>query len=305
MANNIALAQKYINNVENFNQVFKRDSLTGLLETQKLNFLDANTVKVPNRKFSTYTLGDYNRATGAAQVDLEEEWDTYTLTQDKGEFLYLDVMDDEETLSEGLIARANARNREVVVPSVDKYRFGVLATVPTPATDPTVVGAKIITAAAATVDNAVELVDNAHEYMEENEVPIDGTVLFVTPAFRKKMQRSKDIQKNFGVRDITLGGITTQFDEYNGSVIVTVPTARLGADIEFILVHPQAISTTVKFNESRLVDATATTKNLFGNYWKFRLYHDLFISKGQAIIEGTGATKTLVNPGVYVKKIGE
>lgn len=301
MANDITLAQKYINNVENFNQVFKRDSLTGLLETQKLNFLDANTVKVPNRKFSTYTLGDYNRATGAAQVDLEEEWDTYTLTQDKGEFLYLDVMDDEETLSEGLIARANARNREVVVPSVDKYRFGVLATVPTPATDPTVVGAKIITAAAATVDNAVELVDNAHEYMEENEVPIDGTVLFVTPAFRKKMQRSKDIQKNFGVRDITLGGITTQFDEYNGSLIVTVPTPRLGANTEFILVNPLSVTATIKFNESRLVDGTATTSNLFGNFWKFRLYHDFFISKGQAIKEGN----LLVNPGIYVKKIGE
>jgi hypothetical protein len=304
MANNIALAQRYINDPENFNAVFKRESLTGLLETQRVNFLDANTIKAPNRKFSTYTLGDYNRATGATGVDLVEEWDTYTLTQDKGEFLYLDVMDDEETLGDGLIARANARNREVVVPSVDKYRFGVLATVPTPAADPTVVGAKIITAAAATVDTAVELVDNAHEYMEENEVPIDGTVLYVTPAFRKKMQRSKDIQKNFGVRDVTLGGITTQFDEYNGSVIVTVPTARLGANIEFILVNPLAITTVVKFNESRLVDATATTNNLFGNYWKFRLYHDLFLSKGKAIIEGSGATKTLVNPGVYVKKIG-
>ena len=297
MANNIVLAEKYINDPNNFNVVFKRDSLTALLETERVNFLDAQTIKVPNRKFNTYELGDYSRADGTTAVELIETWDTYTLSQDKGETIYLDVMDDEETLGDGLISRANARNREVVVPSVDKYRFNKLQTVPTAS----VVGAKIITAVAATPTNAIELVDDAHTYLQENEVPIEGTILFVSPAFKKSMQRSPDITRTFGTREVNVGGITTQFDEYNGSLIVTVPTPRLGANTEFILVNPLSVTATIKFNESRLVDGTATTSNLFGNFWKFRLYHDFFISKGQAIKEGN----LLVNPGIYVKKIGE
>lgn len=296
MANNITLAEKYINDPDNFNGIYKRESLTSLLETERIRFLDANTVKVPNRKFSTGTIGDYSRANGGQEVGLEETWDTFTIAQDKGEFMYLDVMDDEETLSDGLIARANRRYSEDIVPYLDTYRFGKLQTVPTAS----VVGAKIITSAAATPTNAIELVDDAHTYLQNNEVPIEGTILYVSPDFKKKMQRSPDITRTFGTREITVGGVNTQFDVYNGSLVITVPAPRLGLTTEFILVNPKSITSTMKFNESRLVNATETTKNLFGFYWKWRMYHDLFISKGQAIKEGS----VLVNPGIYVKKIG-
>lgn len=301
MANNIALAQKYLNDPTNFNQVYKNEAKTVDLEGNQLKFLDANTVKLPRYNFSASVMGTYSRDSGAPVVDLVETWDTYTLSQDKGNSIKLDVMDDEETLGEGIIKRANEFTRRVIVPGIDAYRFGKLATVPTPATDPTVVGAKIVGTTASTATDAISNVDTAFEFLEKNEVPMEGLVLYVTPAFRLLMQRSDDITKKFSVQD---GGnnVDTRVEFYNGAKIVTVPPARLGTNIEFILVQPKAVASAVKFNESKLIDLTETTQGFFGQGWKYRVYYDLFLSQGSAIIEGTGATKTLVQPGVYVKK---
>ena len=301
MANSIALAQKYINDPTNFNQVYKAGAKTADLEANEIKFLDAQTVKMPKYAFSVSAMGTYDRATGAPSADLVETWNTYTLSQDKGNTIQLDVMDDEETLNEGLVRRANEFTRQVIIPSIDTYRFGVLAKVPTPALTPTVVGAHIVTTTASVVGTAISNVDLAFQYLEEKEVSMEGLILYVTPAFRHLMQRSTDITKQFSVQAVD-GEVNTVVEYYNGAKIVTVPSARLGANIEFILVQPKSVGSTVKFNESRLVDLTATTDNKFGFAWKYRVYYDLFIAEGGAIQEGTTPNFVLVNPGIYVKK---
>lgn len=303
MANTIALAQKYIADINNFNQVYKYASLTADLEANQIKVLDGNTVKLPKYAFSNYALPTYSRDSGTTVVDLIESWNTYTLTQDKGTTLKLDVMDDEETLSQGLIKRANEYVRQVIVPAVDTYRFGVLATVPTPATTPTEadLGSKIVTDAVLTTSNVFEKIDAAFKYQADNEVPKTDLILYVTPATRHLMQRSTDISKKFDVQTVQ-GEISTVIEYYNGAKIVEVPSGRLGAGISFMLVQPKAVASCVKFNESVLVNLTETDAKFFGFAWKWRMYYDLFIAAGPAITEGTGANKTLVNPGVYVYK---
>lgn len=301
MANTISLAVKYINDVKNFNQVYKNEAKTTDLETNELKVLDGNAVKMPNYGFSTAVMGTYSRDTGAPSANLVETWKTYTLSQDKGNSLVLDVMDDEETLGEGLIKRANEFTRRVIVPGIDAYRFGVLASVPTPAATPTVVGAKIVNGTLSTSSTAIENLDNAFKYLEDNEVPMEGLILYCTPSFRLAMQRSTEIAKRFEVQTKQTD-VNTTIELYNGAKIVTVPSSRLGAVVEFILVQPRSVASCVKFNESRLVDLTETSTSNFGQAWKYRVYYDLFISEGSTIIEGADATKVLINPGIYVKK---
>lgn len=297
MANSIALAQKYIGDQTNFNQVYKEKALTADLEANQLRVLDGNTVKIPLYAFSSQTLGNYSRATGAPAVDLVETWKTYTLSQDKGVSLYLDEMDDEETLSEGIIRRANEYVRQVIVPAVDTYRFSVLTRTPTT----TVVGAHIVTedATPTSASNILELIDGAFEYMAENEVSKEGLILYVSPKERTYIQRSSDLSKYVAVQKM-IGDVSTLVETYNGAKIVEVPSARLGEKVEFILVQPKSVASCVKFDESRLINATETTSNLFGYHWKARLYYDLFIADGPAIKEG--ASDVLVNPGIYVHK---
>lgn len=296
MANSIALAQKYISDRNNFNQVYKAKALTADLEANQLKVLDGNAVKLPFYAFSSTTLGNYNRATGAPAVDLVETWKTYTLSQDKGGSLYLDDMDDEETLSEGIIRRANEYVRQVVVPAVDTYRFSVLTRTPTT----TVVGAHIVTEDATPTSeaNILELIDAGFEYMAENEVSKEGLILYVSPKVRTYIQRSSDLSKYVAVQKM-IGDVSTLVEKYNDAKIVEVPSTRLGAKVEFILVQPKSVASCVKFDESRLINATETTSNLFGFFWKHRLYYDLFIADGPAITEGASL---LVNPGIYVHK---
>lgn len=302
MANTIALAQKYINDPANFNQVYKAAAKSADLEANEIKFLDGNVVKLPKYSFSVSAMGTYDRATGAPVADLTETWSTYQLSQDKGNSLFLDVMDDEETLSEGLIKRANEYVRQIAVPTVDAYRFGVLGTVPTPAATPTVLGSKIVTSAASTTATILTNVDAAFQYLEEKEVSVEGLILYVTPAVRNLMNNATGITKYFSVQQMHDGDVSTKVEFYNGAKIVVVASSRLGTKVEFILVQPKCVGSTVKFNESRLIDLTATDDKRFGFAWKYRMYYDLFLAAGPAIIEGTTPNFTLVNPGVYVKK---
>lgn len=304
MANNIQLAKKYIGDPTNFNQVFKKGSLTARLDSaaHRINFLNAKTVEIASYGFSTDLMGDYSRANGAPAADIVDTWKSYTLSQDKGNSLYLDVMDDEETLGEGLIRRANEFTRRIIIPGVDKYRFSVLGSVPTPATTPTVIGSKIVSGAASTSADVITRIDTAFEYLAENEVDTDNSILYVTPAFKNLMQNATGITKYFSTQKAHDGDVSTLIQFYNGAEIVEVPSNRLGEDVEFILVQPLAVGTAVKFDETRLINLTDTDATKFGHAWKYRIYYDLFLSVGKGIVEGEGATKTLVNPGVYVFK---
>lgn len=302
MANSIELAKKYIADPNNFNQVFRKGSLTSLLLTERVVFLDADTIKMPKYGFSTDVQGAYSRENGTTRVGLVESWDTYQLTRDMGETIDLDVMDDEETLGEGIMRRANERTRQVIVPSNDGYIFNVLATVPTAATDPTVVGAKIVTSAAATPATALSLVDAAIDYLEEAEVGVEDAVLYCTTEFKRKMANSTALTRMFGVKEVGVANVKVTFETYEDIPIVSVPTKRLGAGVEFILVNKKAVTYVNKFTESKLINLTETTDNKFGWAWKYRQYGDFFLSEGAAVIEGSGATKVKINQGVYVKK---
>jgi hypothetical protein len=304
MANNIALAQKYVADPENFQGVFAAATLTGDLTTQDVVFTGAKTVKMPFYNFSLAAgadLPNYNRATGTTLVDLIETWKELTLSQDKGPSLYIDEMDDEETLGQGIIKRVNEFIRTRHVPAVDKYRFSVAFKTPTPATDPTVVGAKIVVGNILTKDNVLDAIDAAFEYQSEQAVTKEGLVLYIKPSARTLLQRAKDLSRQIVVQNVSINNVNTVIETYNGAKIVEVPSAILGTDIDFALVQPKALASCVKYNASKILTGESLPGK-FGYQWDHRFYYDLFHSEGKAIIEGTGSNKTLVNPGVYVYK---
>lgn len=305
MANNIVLAQNYAADGNNFQKVFAAASVTEDLTSQGVVFTGAKTVKMPFYNFSldkNADLPDYSRVNGTTVVDLIETFKELTLSQDKGPSLYLDEMDDEETLSEGIITRINEFIRTREVPAVDRYRFSVLFKTPTPATDPTVVGAKIVSGVVATDETIFAEIDAAFEDFSKKAVSKEGLVLYVSPETRTRMQRSKDITRQFATQTLTDGNVSTVVVMYNGAKVVE--SALLGANIEFSLVQPKAVASVVKYNNSKILTGDQLPGK-FGYQWDHRFYYDLFHSEGKAIIEGTGATKTLVNPGVYVKKTSE
>lgn len=264
MANSFALAQNYLADPSNLNAVYKEASKTAILEADRVQFEGANVVKLPKIAFGA-GLGDYSRTSGYVGLDSELTWDTYTLSQDKGNKLPIDVMDLEETKqSEGIIKFVNEYVRQVVVPAIDTYRFGKLAS-----------GAGTTKALTLDASNVVDELLTADAAMTEAEVPEEGRLIFMSATKLQLLQSSSDISKyiSYGMYD---GKINNKVVEFNGAKIITVPQARLGTDTQFLYVHPSAILTVVKHNPTYIVPRGQHTDGDF-DVALYRMYHDLFV----------------------------
>ena len=267
MANTITLAVNYLADPSNLNAVYKASSKTADLEASRVQFIGADTVKLPKISFGA-ALGTYDRALGFTAMDVTKSWDTYQLSQDKGNQILVDVMDDEESKGQGVIQFANEYIRRIVVPAVDTYRFGKLTT-----------GAGTTNAildAAVTSETILDLLLASFEKFTEDEVEnTEGLILYMTPAIETLLMSSTDIQKFVGMGEWN-GSIDTKVKMFNNAKIVVVPTARLGLDVDFMLVDPSAVLSVVKHNPAYFF-AAGTHTGIDGDIINYRLYYDLFV----------------------------
>jgi hypothetical protein len=263
MANTITKAVNYLADPQNMNAVYKAASKTVDLEANQIEILGANVVKLPKYSFGN-ALGTYDRDTGFVANDITKAWDTYTLSQDKGNKLLLDAMDDEESRGEGIVKAVNEYIRQIVTPAIDTYRFSVL-----------VAGTGTTRALTLTDDNIVDELLRAEATLTENEVPEDGRIIYMTAAKLNLLQSSADITKYLGVRE-EAGAVNLKVKTFNGAKIVTVSSGRLGADVEFLYIHPSAAVSCVKHNPAYFF-AAGTHTGPDADLVNYRLYYDLFV----------------------------
>lgn len=281
MANVIALAQAYLADPSNLNEVYKAASKTADLEAQTFQWLGGNVVKMPLDTFDAAGLGTYDRATGFVALDVDRTWDTYTLSQDKGNKVLVDRLDMDESLMEnGIISVANKYIRKVVVPAIDTYRFSKLVS-----------GAgttKLHTAATTdntiTSSNVIAKLDEAFQTLAENEVEGE-LILYMTPAVKFSLEQALDKKVVLGMWG---GDATAKVEIYRDAKIVEVPASRLGTNINFILIARNAVASIVR-HQNAVFWAPGQVPGLDAGQIDYRVYYDLFVI----------ANKT---KGVYVSK---
>lgn len=300
MANSIALAQTYLPLLD---EVYKVSSRTAILDSTKVEIVNGNTVKV--FKTSMDGLGDYSRATGFTQGEVTGTWETLTLGKDRGRSFVIDRMDNEESIGMAFGTLAGEFIRTRVAPEIDAYTFAKMAGA---------TGIDMGAAADITVGttDVASLVDEAERSMNEHEVPGEGRILFISEtayaALRNKIARTV-------LNDVT--GINREVESYNGMRIVRVPQSRFytaitlqdgsssgqtgggyvgakgtGYNINFMVVHPSAITKVVKHVLPRIF---APNEYQAADAWKFdyRIYHDTFVfeNKANGIYLHRGATE--------------
>ncbi|MCK5219821.1 hypothetical protein KAR10_09865, partial [bacterium] len=120
MANSIALASKFQPILD---EIYIRESLTGRMDakTKPVSFTNANEVNV--FKTSLVGMGTYSRSTGYPVGNVTGTWETLTLAAERGRELFIDRMDDEETLGMAFGTLVGEYMRTQVLPEVDAYRF--------------------------------------------------------------------------------------------------------------------------------------------------------------------------------------
>ena len=152
--------------------------------------------------------------------------------------------------------------REVIVPEVDSYTYGVMCD-----------GAGVKPdAMVLTADNIYEAILAGNTAIDEAEAPETNRVLLVTPATYTLMKRNPDItmETDIGQAQRQLGVIGL----LDGCSVIKVPANRVPADFGFMIAHPSATVAPVKLEEYKIhIDPPG----LSGNLVEGRVCYDAFV----------------------------
>lgn len=260
VGNTIALAAKYLPLLD---EVYKRESLTSILDTDAsyVNWVGANAVNL--FKFDAVGMSTYNRNSGYVPGDANGSWETLTIAVDRGRSYQIDYLDNEETLGLMVGRGLGEIERVSVIPEIDAYRFSKWAGT-----------SGISTGTAATITpgttDVPAMIDTAEAQMDNDEVPYEGRILFVSPTayngLKAKIQRrvinsENNVNTNVEFYD-DMRIIRVPQARFKSAITLNAPTATNGAggysaasgakDINFMIVHPSAVMQVMKHYVPRL-----------------------------------------------------
>lgn len=249
---------------------FAQESKRSLVTNQDFSWSGARTIKL--YKISTAAMNDYAR-NGSwnryGQIeDLNATTEEMTLRKDRSFTFVVDKMDKDETnLALEAGSALERQLREVVIPEVDTYTYGMMCEN---------AGHKP-TAIALTQDNIYDQIIISSKALDDALVPEEGRVLVVTPATYYLMKKSKDIimETDIGA-DMKLKGVISNLD---GCSVVKIAAARLPEDFGFLMCHRVATAAPLKL-EDYTVHENPLGYN--GNVVEGRIYYDAFVLENKA-----------------------
>lgn len=264
-----------------------QETVTGWMDANagQVQYNGGREVKVP--KMDMTGLGDYNRATGYPEGSVSLEYETFTMTQDRGTQFLLDEMDVNES---NFVANATAVMAEFqrlyVVPEVDAYRISKVATYAiTGAPDNVEYG--YAPAAATIVEKLADAV----------EIGGYDSYIMATPDTVKALEMQIGAN-NLGSVTYSQAGFDQTVPSFNGRPIIKVDPARMvtaiqtndlenGAgggwqkaasalDINFMVVPRTTPIAINKLEEPKIFDPSAV-QEYSGWLIDYRRYHDLWV----------------------------
>lgn len=255
-------------------ELFSTESKKSLLTNQDLSWTGAHTIKV--YKVTTATMNDYGRSGPAsgnwsrygAVQGLDATTEEFTLKNDRSFTFAIDKLDKDETGDQLAAASALARQvREVVIPEVDTYVYGVMTTN---------AGHKP-TAVELTADNIYMEIIKASNALDNAEVPETGRVILVTPDVYILMKQCKDITMETDIgNDMRLRGVISNLDGCN---VIKIPANRLPEGFGFMMAHPVATVAPTKLEDYK---THQDPPGISGELVEGRICYDAFVLENKA-----------------------
>lgn len=208
---------------QNLDKLAVRDMVTGWMDgnAKRVKYTGGAEVKIP--KVTVQGMGDYDRDNGYVQGSVTLEYETRTMTQDRGRKFQLDEMDVDET---SFVATASSVMGEFqrvhVVPEIDAYRLSKIASM---AIDAKVAG---MVQYGYTPGDANT---SALRKLKEGIVAIRSLgyngplVVHATDDFI--MELELELAGKISVTDFAKGGIVTKVPAVDGVPIISTPANRL------------------------------------------------------------------------------
>lgn len=252
---------------------FTAESKKSLLTNQDFTWTGAHTVKV--YKVGTSEMNDYDReGTGenwsryGAVKGLDATTEEMTLKKDRSFTFAIDKLDQDETQNQLAAASALARqNREVVIPEIDSYTYGVMAD--NAGTKP---AAKDLT-----TENIYDEIISGTQALDEALVPESGRVLVVTPAVLRLLKKNTEVsvETSIGNELRQLGAIGI----LDGMTVQSIPANRLPEGFGFMIAHPVATVAPVKLEDYTVHE---NPPGISGSLVEGRICYDAFVLENKA-----------------------
>ena len=250
-------------------ELFTTESKKSILTNNEFNWSGAHTIVV--YKVGTSAMNDYNRNpvegfTGSRYgtiKDLDATTEEFTLKKDRSFTFAIDKLDEDETAQQLAAASALARQqREVVIPEVDSYVYGVM----------TQEAGNKPEAIELTAENIYTEIVNANNTLDNAEVPETGRQLVVTPDVYILMKKSKDIIMETDISaEMRLRGVVGMVD---GAQVIKVPKTRLPENFGFMLAHPVATVAPTKLEDYKIHQ---DPPGISGSLVEGRIVYDAFV----------------------------
>lgn len=266
MANNIALFKKYIDLLD---EVYKQAAVTSLLDGDNAlvqRGANANEIIIP--KISMQGLADYSRNSGYVHGDVTLTNETVKFNYDRGRKFTVDNMDNEETAGIAFGKLSSEFIRTKVVPELDAFRFATYAGT-----------AGISKATAATISDgaaAITALTAAQSKMDEDEVPDNNRILYITPTIYNLIQgldttKSKEVLNSFAkVQKVPQSRFYTAIDLLDGTTTDEetggFAKADIGKEINFMVIQKTAVIQYSKHTVNKIIPPELSQH---GDDWMF------------------------------------
>ena len=262
MANSIALLKNYISLLD---EVYKENAKTSVLDgDMSLVHAGSNAHEIVIPKISMDGLGDYSRNGGYVDGDVVLTNETVAFNYDRGRAFTVDAMDNEETAGVAFGKLSSEFIRTKVVPEMDAFRFATYAG--TTGISKVSAGATLSTGA-----DVIAALRAATTKMDEDEVPTEDRVLFITPTLHGLIQdmdttKSREVMSRFSsVVLVPQSRFYTAITLYDGKTDTSSQDsgvnqkpggyvkASAGKDINFMVIHKPAVLQYTKHTVSKVI----------------------------------------------------
>ena len=244
---------------------FTTESKKSLVTNNDYSWTGAHSIKV--YKVTTAGMNDYARNGGYNRYgqgqNLDATTQELTLRKDRSFTFAIDKLDSDET---GLVLQAGSalerQMREVIIPEVDQYTYGVMCD-----------NAGIKPEALKLTEKNIYLqVIDANRALDNKEVPTEGRILVVTPDVYYLMKQCKDITMDTDIgNDMRLKGVIANLD---GCTVVKIPANRLPENFGFMLCHKVATVAPMKLEEYKVHE---DPPGISGSLVEGRICYDAFV----------------------------
>lgn len=265
MPNTIELFKQYVPLLD---EVYKNSALTSALDgASELARQGANANELIIPKMTMDGLASYSRNGGYVGGDVTMTNETVACNFDRGRMFCIDNLDNAETagLSYGRLSAEFIRTK--VVPELDAFRFATYAGISGIST--------VAGAALSTGDAVVSAIRAAVNKLNEDEVPLEGRYLFITPTLYGLIQdldttKSKQVLEGLTVVQIPQTRFYTSITQNDGTSEGQTSGGYIkaadGKNINFMIIQKDAV---IQFDKHVAPKVITPEQNQNGDAWKF------------------------------------